>query len=111
MLKSVRADRAIFAATMLALIAVWDGPAIAQAPAPTAPTAANPWTTLTPFPDGSEEVLGATANGKLYVFCGLGPAWKPKALVYEFDPATNAWTQKKPMALPSHHVAFASLND
>jgi N-acetylneuraminic acid mutarotase len=83
--------------------------ALAQSPAP--PTAANPWVTLAPFPDPSEELLGATANGKLYVFCGLAPVWKPKALVYEYDPAANKWTQKKPMALPSHHVAFASLND
>src|ERR1700730_15348370 len=83
--------------------------ALAQAPA--APTPANPWATLAPFPDASEEVLGAVANGKLYVFCGLGPNWTPKALVYEYDPATNNWTRKKPMQLPSHHVAFAALND
>ena len=34
------------------------------------------------------------------------PVWKPKGLVYEYDPATDHWTKKKPMALPSHHVAF-----
>ncbi|HKF99332.1 MAG TPA: kelch repeat-containing protein [Xanthobacteraceae bacterium] len=84
---------------------------LAQAPAPTAPTAANPWVNLAPFPNPSEEVLGATANGKLYVFAGLAPGWKPKAMVQEFDPAANAWSQKKPMPLASHHVAFASLND
>ncbi len=56
-------------------------------------------------------MLGATAGGKLYVLCGLGPGFKPLGLVYEFDPATNAWTKKKPMALPAHHVAFATLND
>jgi N-acetylneuraminic acid mutarotase len=111
MLKSVRVDRAIVAATVMGLFAVCGPAASAQAPAPAAPTAANPWATLPPFPDGSEEVLGATANGKLYVFCGLGPAFKPKGLVYEFDPASNAWTQKKPMALPAHHVAFATVND
>jgi len=83
----------------------------AHAQAPTSPTAMNPWTTLTPFPEPAEELLGATANGKLYIFCGLGPGWTPLAFVYEYDPATNAWTKKKPMALPSHHVAFASLND
>jgi N-acetylneuraminic acid mutarotase len=83
--------------------------ALAQSLAP--PTAAKPWVTLAPFPEPSEELLGATANGKLYVFCGLAPGWKPKALVYEYDPATDKWTKKKPMALPSHHVAFASLND
>src|SRR5215470_200944 len=100
--------RVIFGAFALAAgIAVTH--ALAQAPA--APTPAAPWVTLAPFPDPSEEVLGAVANGKLYVFCGLGPNWTPKALVYEYDPASNKWTQKKPMQLPSHHVAFASLND
>jgi N-acetylneuraminic acid mutarotase len=83
----------------------------AQAPAPAGPSAANPWVTLAPFPNPSEEVLGATASGKLYVFAGLAPGWKPKALVYELDPAANAWSQKKPMPLASHHVAFASLGD
>ena len=85
------------------------------APAPSAaapaPTAANPWATLAAFPDPSEELLGATAGGKLYIFAGLGPRWFPKGLVYEYDPATDKWTQKKPMALPSHHNAFVTLND
>jgi N-acetylneuraminic acid mutarotase len=85
--------------------------AIAQSPAPPAPTAANPWVLGAPFPEPSEEVLGATAGGKLYVFAGLAPGWKPKALVVEYDPASNQWTKKKPMRLASHHVAFASLND
>jgi N-acetylneuraminic acid mutarotase len=85
--------------------------AFAQAPAPSGPTAANPWFQGAPFPEASEEVLGATAGGKLYVFCGLAPGWKPKAMVVEYDPATNQWTKKKPMRLASHHVAFASLND
>jgi N-acetylneuraminic acid mutarotase len=78
-------------------------PVAAQAPQ-------GPWLTLAPFPVPSEEVLGAAANGKMYVFAGLAPVWKPKALVYEYDPAGNTWTQKKPMPLPSHHVAFASFN-
>ena len=91
---------------------VYAEPAVfAQAPAPTAPTAANPWFQGAPFPDASEEVLGATAGGKLYVFAGLAPGWKPKALVFEYDPASNQWAKKRPMRLASHHVAFASLND
>src|SRR5262245_53338828 len=85
--------------------------AFAQAPSPTAPTAANPWFQGAPFPEASEEVLGATAGGKVYVFAGLAPGWKPKAMVYEYDPAANQWTKKKPMRLASHHVAFATLND
>ena len=85
--------------------------AVAQAPAPPAPTAANPWIQGAPFPEPSEEVLGATAGGKLYVFAGLAPGWKPKALAFEYDPASNQWTKKRPMRLASHHVAFASLGD
>ncbi len=64
------------------------------------------WEKLAPFPEPAEEILGAAAAGKMYVFAGLIPFWKPKGLVYEYDPATDHWTKKKPMALPSHHVAF-----
>jgi N-acetylneuraminic acid mutarotase len=64
------------------------------------------WTRKAPFPEPSEELLGTSAGGKLYVFAGLAPGWKPKALVYEYDPATDKWTQKKPMALASHHVGI-----
>src|SRR5262245_64941323 len=85
--------------------------AAAQAPAPSAPTATNPWTMGAPFPEPSEEVLGATAGGKFYVFAGLAPGWKPKALVVEYDPACNHWTKKNPMQLACHHVAFVGLGD
>ena len=64
------------------------------------------WVRLAPFPEPAEEILGAAAGGKMYVFAGLAPVWKPMGLVYEYDPASNQWTKKKPMALPSHHVAF-----
>src|SRR6266540_520544 len=96
-----------------ALLGTWilAGPVQSQPAAPPAASVANPWLTLAPFPDASEEVLGATANGKLYVFAGLAPGFKPKGLVYEYDPASNQWTKKKPMPLSSHHVALVSLND
>lgn len=64
------------------------------------------WTKLAPFPEPAEELLGAAAGGKMYVFCGLAPGWKPIGLVYEYDPAGDKWTKRKPMALASHHVAF-----
>jgi N-acetylneuraminic acid mutarotase len=64
------------------------------------------WVKLAPFPEPAEELLGAAANGKLYVFCGLAPGWKPIGMVYEYDPATDKWAQKKAMPLLSHHVAF-----
>jgi N-acetylneuraminic acid mutarotase len=81
---------------------VFAGPAVAQ----------GKWTKLAPFPDPSEELLGASANGRMYVFCGLAtrPQWTPKGLVYEYEPATDKWTKKAPMALPSHHVAFTEYN-
>src|SRR6266849_2716850 len=58
------------------------------------------------LPEPAEEILGAPAAGKMYVFAGLAPVWKPIGMVYEYDPASNHWTKKKPMALASHHVAF-----
>jgi N-acetylneuraminic acid mutarotase len=64
------------------------------------------WSKIAPFPEPSEEILGAAAGGKMYVFAGLAPLWKPKGLVYEYDPGSDKWTKKKPMALPSHHIAF-----
>lgn len=68
------------------------------------------WVKLAPFPEPSEEVYGAAAGGRFYVFGGLAPGSRPKGLVYEYDPATDQWTKKKPMPLPAHHVAFADLN-
>ena len=69
------------------------------------------WITVAPFPEPREELLGAAAGGKLYVFAGLIPLWRPAGLVYEYDPAADKWTKRRPMALPSHHVAFTSYND
>jgi len=68
---------------------------------------AQKWVKLAPFPEASEEVYGIASGGKLYVFGGLGPRWTPKGLVYEYDPATNQWTKKNRMPLPSHHTALA----
>src|SRR6267378_4490344 len=64
------------------------------------------WTKLAVFPEPAEELLGASAGGKMYVFCGLAPGWKPIGMVYEYDPATDKWAKKKPMPLASHHVSF-----
>src|SRR6185369_15354066 len=70
----------------------------------------NRWIKLAPFPEPSEELVGSSANGKLYVFAGLAPGWKPKAMVYEYDPAADKWTKKKAMALAAHHIALAEHN-
>src|ERR1700719_3584958 len=110
MMKRLEAGSVALAAATL-LLAVVFAEFVPQTLAQTADPAKQPWLRLAAFPVPSEELLGAGANGKLYVFAGLAPGWKPRALVYEYDPATDKWTKKKPMALPSHHVAFASLDD
>src|SRR5213592_3215631 len=75
---------------------IWAGGAFAQ----------GKWTKLAAFPEPAEELLGAAAGGKMYVFCGLAPGWNPIGMAYEYDPATDKWTKKKPMPLASHHVSF-----
>ena len=62
------------------------------------------WVKLAPFPEPCPELIGAAANGKVYVFGGL-LGTDVKGLVYEYDPGTNKWAKKKQMPLPAHHVA------
>jgi N-acetylneuraminic acid mutarotase len=92
--------RSLGSAGVLAALTLTFTPRVSHAQAP------GKWVDVAPFPDPREEVMGEAANGKMYVFAGLIPLWHPAGLVYEYDPATNQWTKKKPMALPSHHVAF-----
>jgi N-acetylneuraminic acid mutarotase len=88
---------------MSTVLVLFVGLAAAEAQAP------GRWVKLAAFPEPAEELYGAAAGGKVYVFGGLAPGWKPRGLVFEYDPATNQWTRKKPMSLPSHHVAFTEL--
>src|SRR5579872_3156802 len=44
------------------------------------------WEKLAPFPEPAEEISGAEAGGKIFVFAGLAPKWKPMGMVYEYDP-------------------------
>src|SRR5579871_1784306 len=96
---------ALGASVMLASAVVWS--ALAGLIIPSAALAQAKWERKAPFPEPAEEVLGIGAGGKMYVFAGLAPVWKPLGLVYEYDPAADKWTKKQPMARPSHHVAFA----
>ena len=45
------------------------------------PAQAQTWARRAPFPEASEELYGIASGGRLYVFGGLAPGWKPKALV------------------------------
>src|SRR5262249_41729738 len=60
---------------------------------------ARQWKQLAPFPDPAEELQGIAVGGRLYVFGGMTRGWKPMGLVYEYDPAVDQWTRKKPMLL------------
>lgn len=93
MFSFARLIRSCFAAVLLSFVCA----GMAQA---------QKWVKLAPFPEPAEELVGAAAGGKLYVFLGIAPGWKPIGMVYEYDPATDKWTKKKPMPLLSHHVAF-----
>jgi len=64
------------------------------------------WVKRAPLPEPAEEILGVAAGGKMFVFAGLAPVWKPLGMVWEYNPSTDQWTKKKPMALASHHVAL-----
>src|SRR5258705_13342909 len=64
------------------------------------------WTKLAVFPEPGEGLLGAWAGGKMSVFWGLAPGWKPIGMVYEYDPSGDKWTKKKPMPLASDDVSF-----
>jgi N-acetylneuraminic acid mutarotase len=78
-------------------------------PAPPRPPQGK-WTRLAPFPQAIGELLGVAIGGKIYASQGLMPGFKPAGFVYEYDPAGDAWTQKKPMPHPVHHAAVTSLN-
>ncbi len=70
------------------------------------------WEAAAPLPIAMEEAVGLTVGGKLYVIQGLtNGGFTGMGVVYMLDPATNAWVQKKPMPIPSHHSMTAVLND
>jgi len=69
------------------------------------------WVTLAPIPEPTPELAGAALNGKLYAIQGQRPGFVPAGLVYEYDPAGNAWTKKKPMPRALHHGAVVAFNN
>lgn len=89
---------------MLALIIslVFCTAALAQMPI-------NPWKKAAPFPMPDEELYGTAVNGKMYVIGGWDEG-KAAGINYEYDPATDKWTQKKGMPRSAHHAAIATAN-
>ena len=112
-------DRRTFVASGLGLAAAAAGVAICGTfpgelkaqPAPQGGRAPQgKWVRLAPLPQAVAELLGVAINGRLCACQGQLPGFKPAGLVYEYDPATDAWTQKKPMPHPVHHAAIAAQN-
>jgi N-acetylneuraminic acid mutarotase len=69
------------------------------------------WVGLAPFPEPMPELAGAAVNGKFYAIQGQRPGFVPAGLVYEYDPAGNAWAKKKPMPHALHHGAMVAFNN
>src|SRR5438876_7885153 len=69
----------------------------------------SPWKKAAPFPEPDEELYGAALNGKMYVIGGWDEG-KAAGINYEYDPATDKWTQKKGMPRAAHHAAIATAN-
>ena len=64
----------------------------------TGAASAEEWKSAAPIPQGAEEVYGIAADGKLYVFGGLGLEWKAVGMVMEYDPARDRWRRKQDMS-------------
>ena len=68
------------------------------------------WQPLPPFPAPTKEMIAVAAGGEIYIFAGQAKFFTPLGLVFAYDPATKAWTTKKPMPLAAHHVAMVEYN-
>ena len=69
----------------------------------------NPWKKAAPFPYPDEELYGVALTGKMYVIGGWDEG-KAAGFNYEYDPATDKWTEKKGMPQLAHHAALAAAN-
>jgi N-acetylneuraminic acid mutarotase len=99
------------AAASQGLMWIFKGGAVSAQPAdkPAAPPQGK-WIRLAALPRAVGELLGVAVNGKLVASQGLLPGFKPAGLVYEYDPAGDAWKEKKQMPHPVHHAAVTALN-
>jgi N-acetylneuraminic acid mutarotase len=49
-------------------------------------------------------------DGKLYVLGGFGVGGNAPGLVYEYDPATNTWSNRSPMPTTRNHPFSGAVN-
>src|ERR1019366_4401309 len=100
----VRMPRSWFGSAVLALVGVaaFDAHAEPQ------------WKMAAPLPKAIGEIEAATVNGKIYVLSGLDNlpgVVTPTGYNWLYDPATNAWTDRKSMPVPPHHIMVATSHD
>ena len=72
------------------------------------------WKMVAPLPKAIGEIEAETVNGKIYVLSGLDNrpgVVSPAGYNWVYDPATNAWSDRKSMPVPAHHIMVATLND
>jgi N-acetylneuraminic acid mutarotase len=72
------------------------------------------WKMSAPLPKAIGEIVAATVNGKIHVLSGLDNrpgVVTPTGYNWVYDPATNAWTDAKPMPVPAHHIMVTTLNN
>jgi N-acetylneuraminic acid mutarotase len=66
------------------------------------------WSTVAPSPIGRSEALGATVDGKLYVFGGYtDTTYTPTRRADVYDPLSNRWTHIKHMPKGLTHTGTA----
>ena len=68
------------------------------------------WTTGKPIPIGANEVVGAAAGGKMFVYGGLS-AFVPQGLFFMYDPVTDDWTTLPSHPQPTHHAAAVGVGN
>jgi N-acetylneuraminic acid mutarotase len=67
------------------------------------------WQQAKPIPQGANEVIGAAAGGKLYVYGGQDPTNSAMGLFWAYDPRDDAWTKLEGNPVPVHHGAIAAV--
>lgn len=71
----------------------------------------NPWKTKAQMPAPRAWASGAAViNGKIYVPGGLNADANPTKSLYQYNPATDAWTKKADMPIASYDGAAVAYN-
>jgi hypothetical protein len=99
-----------------AILALTAFAALVAVPPSTQVLAEPTWRMAAPLPKAIGEIVAVTVRGRIQVLSGLdnapGPATHtPTGFNWEYDPATNAWTTRRSMPVPAHHVMVATWSD